>query len=41
MDNMRYCDACGKELDCDDYHLHQGLCQDCENIIYNQYLEQS
>ena len=40
LDKMN-CDVCKKELDSDYYHLHQGLCQECENTIYNQYLEQS
>ncbi|CEQ01661.1 Uncharacterised protein [[Clostridium] sordellii] len=41
MKEMKYCDICGEELDYRYYLLHQGLCQECENRIYNQYLEQS
>lgn len=31
------CEICGKELEHDYYHLHQGLCEECEKNAIEEY----
>lgn len=34
------CDICKRELEEEYYHLHQGLCQKCEEKIIKEYYKE-